>query len=200
MKDFAEIKIDVTFEKPTVATATGGRLVEAIMDVLGAADDGAEAAIVSMDDLATWLARAMILLDYACRNDAERAALESRLGADTNWKFKKLEGAGPSEREKAEARLALQRSEELMPPAQYDIESILDEQRDRVLTPEGRALVEQRSGEDRRVRKVRRARSESSWRPGTCGENCSLGFDHTGPHAGKCGCINGCKAWECPNV
>lgn len=30
--------------------------------------------------------------------------------------------------------------------------------------------------------------------------DCKLPREHAGPHAGACGCINGCKAWDCPNL
>lgn len=34
-----------------------------------------------------------------------------------------------------------------------------------------------------------------------CGAGgCSLLPGHAGPHRGACGCANGCKAWECPNL
>lgn len=29
---------------------------------------------------------------------------------------------------------------------------------------------------------------------------CKLPMNHRGSHAANCGCINGCAAWECPNV
>lgn len=34
-----------------------------------------------------------------------------------------------------------------------------------------------------------------------CGQGgCSLPKSHQLPHRGACGCLNGCKAWECPNL
>ena len=34
-----------------------------------------------------------------------------------------------------------------------------------------------------------------------CGKGgCTLSPVHAGLHRGACGCLNGCKAWECPNV
>lgn len=41
----------------------------------------------------------------------------------------------------------------------------------------------------------RRAQSRA-----TCGEGgCTLAPGHPGWHQSACGCLNGCKAWECPN-
>lgn len=34
-----------------------------------------------------------------------------------------------------------------------------------------------------------------------CGAGgCTLAPSHPGTHRGACGCANGCKAWECPNL
>lgn len=30
--------------------------------------------------------------------------------------------------------------------------------------------------------------------------DCNLYADHVGKHRGSCGCINGCKAKDCPNL
>ena len=30
--------------------------------------------------------------------------------------------------------------------------------------------------------------------------DCNLPAKHPGQHNGSCGCLNGCKAWNCPNI
>ena len=48
----------------------------------------------------------------------------------------------------------------------------------------------------RRIEADRRALDRSP-----CGSGgCNLAPNHPLPHRGSCGCSNGCKAWECPNL